>query len=394
MSEEMREFEGSTTRCSGPPVVDQGITGHSHEEDTPHPPLPISDHPAPIPSSYRGYFSKPFFKAGGAGGEIGLSGSLMEPWMEFNRIQKGHVASGIERYALSVQAFLTWLQRTDRDHDPLTISRATVEEWLKSLFYDQGNTNNRTRSGKLSALRSFFAWLVYAGYRSDDPTSGIPSPKIVPGQPQKFSTEELHKIFSAPDLTKPRGIRDLAILMTLYAAGPRVSELCNLETTQVLDTGGYIRLRFTGVKGGGDRTITLRTTAAAALRNWLVLRRGMPSRERAVFVRLAQGVHTRITVGSTQKLLKRYAASVGIDDAEVFAHKMRATAITDYYDSGDDCCARCGGAVRKVGLMETQLFAGHADPKTTLAYIAVTERQLRQQAIPEKRFHEIIGGKK
>ena len=80
MSEEMREFEGSTTRCSGLQVVDQGLTGHSHEEETPHPPLPISDHPAPIPSSYRGYFSKPFFKAGRAGGEIGLSGALMEPW--------------------------------------------------------------------------------------------------------------------------------------------------------------------------------------------------------------------------------------------------------------------------------------------------------------------------
>ena len=360
----------------------------------PTPPLSISDHPAPIPSSYRGYFSKPFFKAGGAGGEIGLSGSLMEPWMEFNRIQKGHVASGIERYALSVQAFLTWLQRTDRDHDPLTISRATVEEWLKSLFYDQGNTNNRTRSGKLSALRSFFSWLVYAGYRADDPTAGIPSPKTVSGQPQIFSTEELHKIFSAPDVTKPRGIRDLAILMVLYAAAPRVSELCHLDTTQVLDTGGYIRLRFTGVKGGGDRTITLRTTAAAALRNWLVLRRGLSSRERAVFVRLAQGVHTRITVGATQKLLKRYTSSVGIDDAEVFVHKMRATGITDYYNSGDDCCSRCGGAVRKVGLRDAQLFAGHADPKTTLPYIAVSERQLLRQAIPEKRFHEIIGGKK
>lgn len=165
-------------------------------------------------------------------------------------MQKGHVAKGIERYALSMQAFLVWLKRTDRDHDPLTISRATVEAWQQSLFYDQGNVSIRTRSGKLSALRSFFAWLVYAGHRADDPTAGIPSPKIVPGQPQKFSTEELHKIFSAPDVTKPRGIRDLAILMTLYAAGPRVAELCNLETNQVLDTGGYIRLRFTGVKGG------------------------------------------------------------------------------------------------------------------------------------------------
>ena len=68
---------------------------------------------------------------------------------------------------------------------------------------------------------------------------------------------------------------------------------------------------------------------------------------------------------------------------------MRATAATDYYNSGSDNCAHCGHAVRKVDLLDVQLFLGHADPKTTLAYIAVSERQLRKLAIPDSRFHEI-----
>ena len=379
--------EGSSTRCSG----GDGLVMGPGSEETPHPPLSISNPPAPIPASYRGYFSKPFSKEGGAGGEIGFSGPLMESWMEFLRIQKGHVGQGIEKYAVSVQAFLAWLERTGLDFDPLTISRPTVEAWQKSLFYDQGNMSNSTRAGKLAALRSFFGWLVYAGHREDDPTIGIPSPKIIPGQPQKFSTEELRKILSAPDVTKPRGIRDLALLMVLYAAGPRISELCKLDTTHVIDTGGYIRLRFLGGKGGKDRTITLRRAASQALRNWIIIRKSLPARGHALFVRLSQATHTRVTICAVQKLLKKYAASVGLDDTEVFAHKMRATFATDLYDSGDDCCPRCGGTVRKVDLLDVQLALGHSDPKTTLAYVAISERQLRKLAIPDKRFHEISG---
>ena len=356
--------------------------------DTPHPPLPISKPDAPTARSYRGYFSKPFSKEGGAGGN-GPTGALIEAWMVFLHVQKGHVGGGIEKYAVSVQALLAWLEKNGKNCDPTTVSRAAVEEWQKHLFYDQGNVSNRTRAGKLAALRSFFGWLAYAGHRKDNPTAGIPSPKIVPGQAHPFSTEELGKIISAPDVTKPRGIRDLALLMILYAVGPRISELCALDKTQVVDTGGYMRVRFVGVKGGKDRTLTLRRSASQAVRNWIIIRQGLPVNNQALFVRLSMGLHTRVSVPAVQKLLKKYAGSVGLDCADVFAHRMRATAATDYYNSGSDNCAHCGHAVRKVDLLDVQLFLGHADPKTTLSYIAVSERQLKKLAIPDSRFHEI-----
>ncbi len=79
--------------------------------------------------------------------------------------------------------------------------------------------SNRTRASKLSALRSFFGYLAYTGLINDSPAEGVPSPKIQPSLAKKFSTEELRLIFSAPDLTTVRGVRDLAILKTLYATG-------------------------------------------------------------------------------------------------------------------------------------------------------------------------------
>ena len=387
----MSAKELSNTTCSGQSHPTEGSDrpgGPAPGSTTPHPPLPVSDPPAPTPRSYRGYFSKPFSKEGGAGGN-GATGALIEAWMEFLHVQKGHVGAGIEKYAVSVQALLAWLEKSGKSCDPTTVSRAAVEEWQKHLFYNQGNVSNRTRAGKLAALRSFFGWLVYAGHRKDNPTAGIPSPKIVQGQPHPFSTEELSKIIAAPDVTKPRGIRDLALLMILYAVGPRISELCALDTTQVVDTGGHMRVRFVGVKGGKDRTLTLRRTASQAVRNWITVRRGLPAQNQALFVRLSMGIHTRIGKPAAQKLLKKYAGSVGLDCADVFAHRMRATAATDYYNSGSDNCAHCGHAVRRVDLLDVQLFLGHADPKTTLSYIAVSERQLKKLAIPDSRFHEI-----
>jgi integrase len=70
---------------------------------------------------------------------------------------------------------------------------------------------------------------------------------------------------------------------------------------------------------------------------------------------------------------------------------MRGTFASDLYDSGDDCCPRCKATIHHVDLLLVQLALGHSDPKTTMPYIAISERHLRKTAIPDKRFNEIEG---
>lgn len=307
--------------------------------------------------------------------------------MEWLFIVRGRQVRGVEQYAKVVRGFFAWLKPDDvRD-----VVQVDIEDWLKALFYDFNNVSNRSRASKLSALRSFFGWLVYAERRPEDPTKGIPSPKIQQSLPQKFSTEELRLLFAAPDRSTLMGLRDLAVLKTLYAAGPRVSELCNLDMNHVADTGGYIRLRFK-TKGNKERTITLRRNPSKALREWIIARQTLETDHQALFTRLRGKLYTRLSVDSAQDVLSKYARIVGIDDAEVFAHKLRATFATDLYDSGDDKCPRCGCGIVHVDLLQVQLALGHEDPKTTVPYIAVSDRHLSRTAIPDKRFNEIEEG--
>jgi site-specific recombinase XerD len=313
---------------------------------------------------------------------------LIAKWMEWLFIVRGRQPRGVEQYATVVRGFFAWLE-SQHPVDIQTVSTADVEEWMKALFYDFNNISNQSRASKLSALRSFFDWLKYANYRSEDPTKGIPTPRIHQSLPQKFSTEELRLLFASPDKSKLMGLRDLAILKTLYAAGPRVSELCNLDLNHISDTGGYIRLHFIGGKGNKDRLITLRRNPSKTLREWILARQNIETSHNALFVRLKGKSHTRLSVGSAQDVLKKYARVVGITDVEVFAHKMRGTFASDLYDSGDDKCPRCGCGINHVDLLRVQLALGHEDPKTTVPYIAISDRHLKRTAIPDKRFNEI-----
>lgn len=309
------------------------------------------------------------------------------PWVEYLAIVKGQRPRGVAQYEKVVRAFVAWLRAKGHAVDPQGVSRQMVTDWLKDLFYEQGNVANSSRASKLSAVRSFFAWCKAEGYRPDDPTAKIPSPKVLPHLPQKFSTEELRLLFAAPRRDTAQGVRDLAMLYTMYAAGPRVFELVSLNVNSVVDTGGYIRLQILG-KGGKERTITLRTRASRVLRQWLILRREIPADHAGLFVRL-KGPPTRLTDKSAQNILKKYARIVGIDESEVFVHKMRATFASDLYDSGHDNCPRCNARIVSIGLVEVAIQLGHEDPKTSMGYIAVSERTLRKLAIPDRRFSEI-----
>lgn len=311
--------------------------------------------------------------------------------MEHLFIQRGQQVRGVQQYAHVLRSFFLWLPVAGYLGEVQGIDRKLVEDWQKALFFDFGNLSNRTRASKLSALRSFFGWLKFAGYRGDDPTKGIPTPKLGTSLPQKFSTDELRQLFAAPDTNTIEGLRDLAILKTLYASGARVSELCNLDLRHISDSGGYIRLRFVGAKGNKDRTITLRRNPSKTLRAWICARQGLTIDNDALFVILWGERYTRLNDSVAQRVLKKYARLIGIADAEVFVHKMRGTFASDLYDSGDDCCPRCKATIHHVDLLLVQLALGHSDPKTTMPYIAISERHLRKTAIPDKRFNEIEG---
>lgn len=314
--------------------------------------------------------------------------SLIFSWMEFLAIEKGQRPNTVTQYEKIVRHFTRWAK------DPLgQITREHVSEWLKFLYYEQANISNKSRASKLSALRSFFSWLKANGHISVNPTEGIPSPKVQENLPQKFSTEELRVIFASPERDTNMGLRDLAMLKTMYASGTRVSEIVGLDMRNIIDTGGYIRLEIFG-KGGKYRTVTMRKNPSKALRDWMAIRQNIETDDPAVFIRLHGKLHNRLSTKSAENIIKKHARPIGLDDIEAFVHKMRATFATDLYDSGNDHCPYCHRPIHYVGPVEVAMLLGHEanDLSSVMRYIAISDRVLRKTAIPDRRFNEIEQG--
>lgn len=315
--------------------------------------------------------------------------SLIDDWREHCLIQRGQQPRGVMHYETIIRSFFAWMKSKGFEVEPEQVARDHVTTWQRALFMEMGNMSNNTRGTKLYALKSFFGYLKYAGLIDFDPTGEVQAPKVQDKLAQKFSTEELRLIFAAPDRSTPRGVRDLAILKTLYAAGPRVAELAALDLNHIHDSGGYIRLELLRGKGGKSRTVTLRTRASKSLREWLTLRSQYPTDDDAVFIALQGDDYNRLSIRSLQVILKKYSSLVGIPKADAFCHKMRSTFASDLYDSGNDRCPRCRTPIHYVGLLEVQSIMGHQDPKTTQRYIAISDRVLKKTAIPDRRFKEI-----
>jgi len=214
---------------------------------------------------------------------------------------------------------------------------------------------------KLSAIRSFYRYLLREHIIERNPTELTVSPKLERHLPEFLTIEETLKLIKMPDVLKPYGQRDRAIIELIYAAGLRVSELSHLDLPQIdLDSR---QIRVMG-KGNKERLVIIGQPAARALENYL--REGRPAmlgktRSNAVFVNRRGD---RLTDRWVQKMLEKYAAAAGIDKG-AHPHLLRHTFATHLLDGGAD-------------LRVVQDLLGHASLSTTQIYTHVTQTQARR----------------
>ena len=163
----------------------------------------------------------------------------------FLKIERGLSKNSITSYGLDVERLITFLEINNIQESPLSISKETIQEFI----YDIAKVvNARTQSRMISGLRSFFNYLIFEDYRTDNPLELIESPKIGRKLPDTLSLDDINRLIDAIDLSKPEGERNRAILETLYSCGLRVSELTNLKISDLFFDEGFIK-----VTGKGDK---------------------------------------------------------------------------------------------------------------------------------------------
>jgi integrase/recombinase XerC len=263
----------------------------------------------------------------------------------------------VRNYKADLLDFFYFLKK--KKADSLEVDRKVLRDYLTYLT-KQGIVK-ASIARKLSAIRSFYRYLVREKIISANPIEMVSSPKLDKRLPSFLTLEEVERLLNAPDLSTPQGQRDRALLELLYASGLRVSELVNLNLNQIdLDTN---EIRVWG-KGSKERMVLMGEPAAEALRNYL--KQGRPKllaekRGNALFLnRYGQ----RLPERRVQRILEQYAKKSDIGK-RVHPHMLRHTFATHLLDGGAD-------------LRVVQELLGHARLSSTQIYTHVTKGQARK----------------
>ncbi len=225
------------------------------------------------------------------------------------------------------------------------------------------NLARASRARKTAALRSFFSHLARHGHIKRSPAIGLRSVKLEQRLPKFLRSDEIDALLAAPDLSKPLGLRDRALLETLYASGMRAGELVTLTLTDVNYDEGVIRVIG---KGNKERVTLLGRQAVFALQRYI--RKGRPTLlmsaaedDGALFV---NRYGKRISDRGIRKLFDRYCVEASTH-LKITPHVLRHTFATHLLSNGAD-------------LRLIQELLGHASVATTQMYTHVTTERLQE----------------
>ncbi len=239
------------------------------------------------------------------------------------------------------------------------VDRQVIRDYLGWLM-EQGVVRNSINR-RLSAIKSFFKYLVREEILPSNPAEMIISSKRDQYLPSILSVEEVVRLLEAPDLSKAEGLRDRALLELLYASGLRVSEVANLDREQVDFATNEIQVQG---KGSKVRMVLIGKPAARALTAYLDYGRPELPGEKSGNALFVSRQGERLTERMVQKILEKYTRAAGIG-RRVHPHILRHTFATHMLDGGAD-------------LRVVQELLGHADLSSTQIYTQVSKSQARK----------------
>ncbi len=280
---------------------------------------------------------------------------LSEQFLDSLWLESGLSGNTLSAYRSDLAAFEIWLDKKGVDLE--SAGRAELLGYLAANV--RQGLSPRSSARRLSTLRRFYRYLLREGMIQDDPTADVRSPSLGRPLPKSITEASVEKLLMAPAQTT-LGLRDRAMLETMYASGLRVSELVTLALNELDLTTGLVRV--TG-KGGKERIVPLGDEATSRLRAYLT--RARPEligdqKNGAVFITRRGKPMTR---QAFWQLIKRYTVVAGID-TDLSPHSLRHAFATHLLNHGAD-------------LRSVQMLLGHADLSTTQIYTHVARARLQ-----------------
>jgi integrase/recombinase XerD len=284
--------------------------------------------------------------------------NLVDSFLSYQAAVKGLSKNTLESYGRDVLKFIVYLEKTNISGIE-DVKYNSILEYVTTL--QEEGINIRSVARNLVSLKQFFKFLLLEKIILEDPSRNIKTPKMKRSIPGFLSLEDVEKLLSSPNPESYEGIRDRAMLETLYACGIRVSELVNLELNSVNFELGYLIVYG---KGSKERLVPTGEKARAALKDYLSLSRPNILKTRSspyLFV-------TRRGEGMTRqgfwKIMKNYAIKCGISK-KISPHTIRHSFATHLLERGAD-------------LRTIQIMLGHSDISTTQIYTHIAKERLKE----------------
>lgn len=278
---------------------------------------------------------------------------FIEKFINYLRVEKGASPHTVKNYEIDLDSFAVFLG----DKDISSIDHLALRRFLAEMRAK--NYSKRTIARHLASLRTFFKFLYREGHIKTNPITALRTPKLDKKLPVVLDVDKVARLVQAPGGDDPAGLRDRAILETLYSTGIRVSELVGLDVSDVDFIAGVIKVLG---KGSKERVCPIGDMALSAIRKYVEARDGRKARDKdAVFLNKSG---RRLTDRSIRRIVDKHIKSASIAE-HISPHSLRHSFATHLLDRGAD-------------LRSVQELLGHMNLSTTQIYTHVTMERLRE----------------
>ncbi len=284
--------------------------------------------------------------------------SAIDAYLDHLRVERALATNSVSAYATDLARLASFAEgRGVTETEEL--DAVVVARFLVSL--DKAGLSARSAARRLSAMRGFCRFLVRERLTASDPTALLSPPRLGRRLPAVINFDEVVRLLATPDVSRPRGLRDRAMLSLMYAAGLRVSELCGLKLGDIDRQRGFLSVLG---KGGKRRLVPVGEVALADLDAYLCRASPVRSGGRAQSALFLSSWGKPLSRQAFWKLIIRYAHKAGITKP-ISPHKLRHSFATHMLEGGAD-------------LRSVQAMLGHANIATTEIYTHVATDHVRR----------------
>ncbi|MFM7310338.1 MAG: site-specific tyrosine recombinase XerD [Flavobacteriales bacterium] len=297
--------------------------------------------------------------------------SSIKGFLAYLRLEKSLSANSLSAYEHDVQRLQQYLSIQSPHTSPEQCQPDHIRGFIQ--FLHEMGIAATSQARMISGLKAFFTYLLLEKIIREDPMELIDTPRIGRKLPDVLTPDEVLRIITAPDMSKPGSTRNRAMMETLYSCGLRVSELVNLKISQVHARDGFIRVIG---KGNKERLVPVGDVALEWIQHYMEQTRNHQAiaagHEDFVFLNARGKQLTRMTVFN----VIRDAASIAQVEKHISPHTFRHSFATHLVEAGAD-------------LRAVQEMLGHASIITTEIYTHLDRGRLREEIL---QFHPRYGG--